>query len=93
MLTFPIKKQWFDMIKSGEKRQEYRDYTPYYLSRLGAKLQTECMIKFRNGYSKTSPYMICHCKIHYGIGRTEWGAVSGKKYFVLDVLEIVEAYP
>lgn len=25
MLTLPIKKKWFDMILSGEKREEYRD--------------------------------------------------------------------
>ena len=23
MLTLPIKKKWFDMIKSGEKKEEY----------------------------------------------------------------------
>ena len=33
MLTLPIKKKWFDMIKSGEKKEEYRDITPYYDSR------------------------------------------------------------
>ena len=25
MLTLPIKKKWFDMIKSGEKKEEYRE--------------------------------------------------------------------
>ena len=25
MLTLPIKKQWFDMILSGEKKEEYRE--------------------------------------------------------------------
>lgn len=24
MLTLPIKKKWFDMILSGEKREEYK---------------------------------------------------------------------
>lgn len=33
MLTLPIKKKWFDMIVSGEKREEYREIKPYYDSR------------------------------------------------------------
>ena len=28
MLTLPIKKKWFDMIKSGEKKEEYREIKP-----------------------------------------------------------------
>lgn len=30
-LTLPLKKQWFDMIKSGEKKEEYREIKPRYL--------------------------------------------------------------
>lgn len=33
MLTLPIKKKWFDMIITGEKREEYRSITPYYETR------------------------------------------------------------
>jgi len=33
MLVLPIKKKWFDMILSGEKKEEYRDIKPYYDSR------------------------------------------------------------
>ena len=29
MLTLPIKKKWFDMIRSGEKKEEYRCITAY----------------------------------------------------------------
>ena len=34
MLTLTIKKKWFDMILSGEKKEEYREIKPYYTSRL-----------------------------------------------------------
>lgn len=34
MLTLPIKKKWFDMILSGEKKEEYREVKPYYEKRL-----------------------------------------------------------
>jgi len=40
MLTLPIKKKWFDMIKSGEKKEEYREIKPYYTSRFTRQLPT-----------------------------------------------------
>lgn len=33
MLTLPIKKKWFDMILSGEKKEEYREIKPYWTRR------------------------------------------------------------
>lgn len=33
MLTLPIKREYFKMIENGEKPEEYRDITPYYMSR------------------------------------------------------------
>lgn len=33
MLTLPIKKKWFDMILSGEKKEEYREIKEYYETR------------------------------------------------------------
>lgn len=33
MLTLPIKKKWYDMILSGEKKEEYREVKEYYDSR------------------------------------------------------------
>ena len=33
MLTLPIKKRWFNMILSGEKKEEYREIKPYYMTR------------------------------------------------------------
>lgn len=33
-LTLPLKTKWFDMIKSGEKLEEYREITPYWVRRL-----------------------------------------------------------
>ncbi len=33
MLILPIKKQWYDMILSGEKKEEYREIKNYYTTR------------------------------------------------------------
>lgn len=33
MLTLPIQKKWYDMILSGEKKEEYREIKEYYETR------------------------------------------------------------
>lgn len=35
MLTFNLKREWFEKIKSGEKTHEYRVVKPYWEKRLG----------------------------------------------------------
>lgn len=95
MLVLPIKKKWFDMILSGEKKEEYREIKPYwtirFLREFGLNYQGEVRhIVFRNGYSKNSPVMLCNCKLNEKTGKQEWGAESGKEYYVLTILEILE---
>ena len=34
MLTFPLKKEWYEKIKSGEKTIEYREIKPYWTKRI-----------------------------------------------------------
>lgn len=94
MLTLPIKKKWFDMILSGEKKEEYREIKPYYISRFmsyrdgfptGHEMQK---IMFRNGYSKTSPSFVAKCTLSVGTGKEEWGAEKDKQYFILTIHEI-----
>lgn len=34
ILHLPLKARWYDMIESGEKREEYREITPYWEKRL-----------------------------------------------------------
>lgn len=50
-----LKKEPFDAIKNGTKKQEYRDLTDYYKNRLfdklGNPIKFDCVL-FRNGYSK-----------------------------------------
>lgn len=107
MLILPIKKKWFDMIASGEKKQEYREIKPYYTSRFNnefdkmlnpivpynverdlRKYSLWVNVIFRNGYSKQSPTIKCHCKIRIGTGLQGWGAEPNKEYYVLDILEV-----
>lgn len=99
MLTLSIKKKWYDMILSGEKKEEYREIKKYYETRFesvfGCRfmfgLDAECPEKeiiFRNGYSKDNPSFVALCKLRKGEGKTEWGAEEGKRYYILEILEI-----
>ena len=92
MLTLPIKKKWFDMIKLGEKKEEYREIKPYYDSRLlGYYIShLETTIILRNGYSSNSPTIKCKVKVEIGYGKEEWGAEPSKVYYVLKILSVEE---
>lgn len=41
MLVLPIKKQWFEMIANGEKKEEYREIKPYYKTRFYNAIKKE----------------------------------------------------
>lgn len=94
MLVLPIKKKWFDMILSGEKKEEYREIKPYYDSRLNKKVNF-CestgygyYILLRNGYSKNSPTLKVGCVIKKDYGNPAWGAIPGQLYYVLKILSV-----
>ena len=96
MLTLPIKKKWFDMILSGEKKEEYREINVYYQSRfekytpIGDWTSEEFTIILRNGYSKNSPSLKCEVTVQVGNGKPEWGAELNKMYYVLKILSVEE---
>lgn len=91
MLTLPIKKCWFDMILSSEKKEEYRAITPYYDSRLHKLCGNPfVIIRLRNGYRADSPTLDCRVFIRRGLeGNPAWGAEKGVKYYNIQILEII----
>lgn len=94
MLILPIKKKWFDLILSGEKKEEYRKISPYYTSRFQNLFHADTDAKeiyFRNGYSSTSPSFVAVCTLDMGEGREEWGAEPGQTYYRLHVKRILDA--
>lgn len=89
ILSMPIKKQWFDMILAGDKKEEYRAVTKFYTSRLVYKGITH--LKFINGYGRDKPFLVVELKnIIIGTGKEEWGAVLGEQYYVLGLGEVIE---
>ena len=103
MLTLPIKKKWFDMIKSGEKKEEYREIKPYWTKRFENNLNEVVLnmnyrypmiesakgtVIFKNGYQKNASKIKCEINIKVNIGKLEWGAEPNKSYYVLKILRV-----
>ena len=97
MLILPIKKRWFDMILSGEKKEEYREIKPYYTTRLSKVFHMidgitvdkhPEPVRFVNGYGWHMPAFIADCHLEKREGRVEWGAEPEKEYYVLVIEKI-----
>jgi hypothetical protein len=72
VLRLTLKRKWFDMIASGEKREEYRTQSNWILSRLDGKEYDR--IEFKNGYGKNVPPMeVEYLGWGFSFGRREWG--------------------
>ena len=77
-LHLTLKKKWFDMIASGEKKEEYRELKDYWFNRLTEdnyplRAKHFDFIIFRNGYTKDAPQIKVECKgILIGDAKPEW---------------------
>ena len=87
-LRLPLKKQWYEMIESGIKTEEYREIKPHWTRRFFGMNQP--LFSFRYGYQQANVKGYTHVKFSYGYtnrtmtseikeitigkGKTEWGA-------------------
>lgn len=93
-LHLTLKKEWFDMILSGDKFEEYREIKPYWEKRFNANEWTISThyfkrIIFKNGYSKDCPEMEVECKlIRKGVGLYVLGAPN-YPVFIIELGKII----
>ena len=73
ILNLTLKGEWFNMIASDEKKEEYREIKPYWNKRLENKEFDT--VKFRWGYNSDAPTMWIECKgiQKGGKGNPKWG--------------------
>ena len=94
ILHLNLKRKWYDMIESGEKKEEYREMSLYWcrIFRVDIKIKKvwyspdDVIICFSNRYTKNRRQMFIKCtglKVDYG--KEEWGAENGQYYFVLSL--------
>lgn len=99
ILKLTLKKQWFDMILSGEKKEEYREKKTYWVNRLCSGFPSAYdakdfdAVQFYNGayFSDKLPNFLIEWEgMERRTGRPEWGAVEGTEYFVIKLGEIIQ---
>ena len=100
-LVLPLKKEWYEMIESGVKTEEYRECKPYWNKRLMRKVwnfadNSLCdipkkfdAVKFTYGYTKRT--ITFECKgITIGRGNAEWGAPTDEDVFIIKLGKRIE---
>lgn len=85
-LHLVLKSKWYDMIASGEKKEEYRAITPYWTKRIWDKDPRVSDVIFHRGYTSET---ICFAVdgITQEEGMEEWGADPGVTYYVIKLGE------
>ena len=85
--------KWFDMIQSEIKREEYRELTDYWKTRvINAKKNNIKAITFSNGYAKDRRQMIVMLEyISIRTGLLEWGAEKDKVYIIFHLGKVLPA--
>jgi hypothetical protein len=51
-LNLTLKREWFDEIAKGKKKKEYREYKPYWKTRLEGR--EYAIVRFKNGYGQNA---------------------------------------
>lgn len=70
MLIFPLKKEWYEKIKSGEKTIEYREVKPYWTKRFECagceNNKGDVELLLQNKIACLSPVIKAKCKLRLG---------------------------
>lgn len=86
ILPLVLKGKWYDMIATGEKKEEYRAETPYWRRRLanwimGLPDAGHPVIAFSRGYRKPDLFVeACGVNIYRDRQHPEWGEPAGSHY-------------
>ena len=94
ILHLTLKKKWFEMILSGEKKEEYRETKKYWYQRLISKrygtFRHFDIVIFKNGYSKDARTMTVECKgIRTDFAKPEWSDNAQGFYYVISLGKIL----
>lgn len=85
-LHLNLKKQWFDMIDSGDKKEEYRALTPYWAKRLTKLHNFEYIEGMEKSLIRDNKVIFVHDK--YDTVTFSHGYSKDRKQIVLKLKEI-----
>jgi hypothetical protein len=101
ILPLVLKKRWFDMVALGQKKEEYRDFTKYWQSRIwnwekrAVLARIPMVIEFRLGYAAhatRTAFLLAdgrHWVRFYRFPHPDWGEPQDP-HFVLPLGERVK---
>lgn len=84
ILHLPLKSEWYNLIESGIKTEEYREIKPYWIKRLcitDSDFKHYDKVKFSYGYTKKTMTFLIE-KISKGKGKKEWGAMDDEVFII-----------
>ena len=97
-LDIVLKREWYDMIDRGQKPEEYRDVTPYWIRRLTCLRSDFIPFSYREGYQPIPFKDYTHVRFHraytsttmlytiYGMsigeGNSTWGAPDHEVFII-----------
>ncbi len=93
ILHLTLKRKWFDLIATGKKNIEYREFKLYWKQRLYGAIFDE--VHFKNGYRKDAPFMrvsspiirIIHSRHHRPVNGEE---LTADRYFAIYLGDVLE---
>lgn len=80
ILNLTLLYKWYDYIETDDKDEEYREFKPYWISRILNKYHSH--VRFRRGYTQsTMTYRIIN--VYVGYGKPEWGAPTDRAVIII----------
>lgn len=84
-LHLVLKRQWYDMIDSGDKIEEYREDKPYWIRRLTILRDGLLLFSYRNGYQYIPFKNFTHVTFYLGYAKNRPSMTFTVKEIVYDV--------
>ena len=88
ILPLVLKGKWYDLIASGEKKEEYRADTPYWRKRVSNWVENHqfgghLVIAFSRGYRKPDLFIeACGINIYPNRQHPDWGEPTGSHFVI-----------
>ena len=99
ILDLSLTYHWYDMIASGEKKEEYREVKEFYIKRLCSLYSTDSesrfkhydVVRFHRGQGGKETMLVEFKGVYIGYGKhPEWGAPSDKPVFIIELGKVIE---
>lgn len=74
MLVFPLKKEWYEKIRSGEKTVEYREVKPYWMRRLRSGTRSNFDITEIGYFYTFATILLPKCILRFGYTKRQMTA-------------------